>query len=76
MNRAIPPVRAVRIAHGWSLAEIARRSGMDKGQLSKYERGQAGVSVGQLKRLADALGLTELSGMLTPYVADAETWPP
>jgi len=41
---------------------------MDAGHLSKVERGQVGVSVEQLKRLADALGLTELSTLLAPYV--------
>jgi transcriptional regulator with XRE-family HTH domain len=41
---------------------------MDAGHLSKVERGQAGVSVDQLKRLADILGLTELSTLLAPYV--------
>lgn len=55
------------MARGWSLRETARKSGMDPGHLSKVERGQAGVSVEQLKRLADVLGLTELSTLLTPY---------
>lgn len=55
------------MARGMSLRETARKSGMDPGHLSKVERGQAGVSIGQLKRLADVLGLTELSTLLTPY---------
>lgn len=68
LHPRVPPIRAVRIAHGWSLRDIARRSGMDAGHLSKVERGQAGVSVDQLKRLADVLGLSELSTLLAPYV--------
>lgn len=55
------------MARGWSLRETARKSEMDPGHLSKVERGQAGVSVEQLKRLADVLGLTELSTLLAPY---------
>lgn len=41
---------------------------MDAGHLSKVERGKAGLSVDQLKTLADVLGLTELSTLLAPYV--------
>lgn len=66
--RPIPPFRAIRAARGWSLREAARRSEMDPGHLSKVERGQAGVSLDQLKRLADVFGLTELSKLLAPYV--------
>jgi transcriptional regulator with XRE-family HTH domain len=68
MSPRVPPFRTVRIAHGLSLRETARRSNMDPGHLSKVERGQAGVSVEQLKRLADVLGLNELSKLLAPYV--------
>lgn len=67
-SRPVPPFRAVRHARGLSLRETARRSHMDAGHLSKVERGKAGLSVDQLKTLADVLGLTELSTLLAPYV--------
>ena len=62
-----PPLRAVRRAQGLSLSEVAERSGVDIGHLSRIERGQAGLSIDTLARLAKVLGLHELERMLEQY---------
>jgi transcriptional regulator with XRE-family HTH domain len=49
--------RARRIEQGRSLSALARTLGCDKGQLSKVERGQEGMSESKLRRLAIELGL-------------------
>jgi ribosome-binding protein aMBF1 (putative translation factor) len=63
----IPTLRAVRLARGMSLAETARRAGMDPAHLSRVERGERQPSVDALARLAVALGLDELAKLLAPY---------
>jgi transcriptional regulator with XRE-family HTH domain len=65
----VPPLRSVRIAHGLSLRETAERAGIDPGHLSRVERGQRGLSVDSLGRLAEVLNLPELVRMLAPYRA-------
>lgn len=67
----IPPLRAVREAHGLSLREVAAKARIDPGWLSKVERGDGGLSVDALHRLAVVLGLERLAKMLEPYVRDA-----
>lgn len=62
-----PPLRTVREARGLSLREVARRAGIDPAHLSRIERGLVSPSVAVLKRLADVLGLPELSRFLAPY---------
>lgn len=64
---AAPPLRAVRIAHGYGLREVARRAGMTPAHLSRVERGERQLSVDALARLAGVLGLTELAKLLEPY---------
>jgi transcriptional regulator with XRE-family HTH domain len=61
-------LREARLAKGLSLANVARRADIDLGQLSKVERGAAGLSIGSLLRLADVLGLTEVTDALEPFV--------
>jgi transcriptional regulator with XRE-family HTH domain len=63
----LPPFRAVRIAHGLSLRETARRAQMTPAHLSRVERGQRQLSVESLARLAEVLGLHELVKLLAPY---------
>jgi transcriptional regulator with XRE-family HTH domain len=70
-ERQIPPLRAVRIAQGLSLNETAGRAGFDKAHLSRVERGQRGLSVDALHRLALVLGLHELAKLLAPYITGA-----
>jgi len=64
---SLPPLRAVRIAHGLSLRETARRAQINPAHLSRVERGQRQLSVEALARLAQVLGLHELAKLLAPY---------
>lgn len=52
-----------REARGWSLADLAERSGVSRGAISKIERGQSSPTAGLLARLADAFDLT-LAGLV------------
>ena len=47
-----------REARGWSLAELAERSGVSKAMISKVERGEASPTAALLGRLSGAFGLT------------------
>jgi transcriptional regulator with XRE-family HTH domain len=51
-------VRALRAARGWSLDELAGRSGVSKGMVVQVEGAKTNPSVGTLCRLADAFGVT------------------
>jgi transcriptional regulator with XRE-family HTH domain len=52
-----------RAARGWSLAELAERSGVSKAMISKIERGEASPTASVLGRLSGAFGLA-LSALL------------
>jgi len=56
---------------GISQAELARRSGLARGQLSRYETGAVSPSVAVLARLLAACDL-QLSGALEPHVAEVD----
>jgi transcriptional regulator with XRE-family HTH domain len=68
-----PPFRTVRLAKGLRLARTAELAGIDKGHLSRVERGQAGLSIDALHRLAVVLELSELARLLEPYAARPTT---
>lgn len=51
-------IRSERDARGWSLAELAGRSGVSKAMLSRVERGEASPTAALLGRISGALGLT------------------
>jgi transcriptional regulator with XRE-family HTH domain len=61
-------LRAVRLAQGRSLRDVAIPAEMDPGHLSKVERGEKNLSVDSLYRLAKVLGLRDLAKQLAPYV--------
>lgn len=63
-NRLGRRLRSLRTAKGreWTLADVERRFGIDKGNLSRIERGEASPSLETLHRLRDA------------YQADDETF--
>jgi transcriptional regulator with XRE-family HTH domain len=65
--QAIRPLRMVREAQGLSLRETARRAGLDSSHLGHVERGEEGLSIEALIRLAKVLGLHDLARMLWPY---------
>ena len=56
-------IRGQREAKGWTLAELAERSGVSRAMISKVERGEASPTAAVLVRLASAFGLT-LAGLL------------
>jgi DNA-binding XRE family transcriptional regulator/quercetin dioxygenase-like cupin family protein len=49
-------VRQHRTGRGWTLDELARRSGVSKRMLSSIEQGSANPSIATLLRVSDALG--------------------
>lgn len=51
-------VRALRVAHGWSLGELARRANLSASTLSRIETGQRRLALDQLVTLARALDTT------------------
>jgi transcriptional regulator with XRE-family HTH domain len=50
-------VREERLKRGWTLVQLAERSGVSRAMISKIERAQASPTAVLLSRLADALGL-------------------
>lgn len=56
-------LRLERESRGWSLAELAERSGVSKTAISKIERAEVSPTAVVLVRLAGAFGLT-LAGLL------------
>jgi transcriptional regulator with XRE-family HTH domain len=57
-------LRLEREARGWSLGELAERSGVSKAMISKVERREASPTASLLVRLASALEMT-LAALLT-----------
>jgi transcriptional regulator with XRE-family HTH domain len=50
-------VRVMRSAHGWSLDQLAARSGVSKGVLVALEQGRGNPNLGTLVRISEALGV-------------------
>lgn len=63
-------VRAEREARGWSLSDLAARSGVSRAMISKVERAEASATAALLGRLSGAFGLS-LSTLLARVEADA-----
>jgi transcriptional regulator with XRE-family HTH domain len=51
-------LRVEREARGWTLADLATRSGVSRAMVSKIERGEASPTAALLGRLSAAFGLT------------------
>lgn len=51
-------IRQVRKTRGLTLQQVARKVGLTPGAISLIEHGRSNPSVGTLKRIADALGIT------------------
>ncbi|WP_431950267.1 helix-turn-helix domain-containing protein [Actinacidiphila sp. bgisy167] len=51
-------LRALRVAQGWSLEELARRANLSQSSLSRIENGQRRLALDQLVTLARALDTT------------------
>jgi transcriptional regulator with XRE-family HTH domain len=75
-------IKLEREARGWSLAELAERSGVSKGMISKIERTEASPTAALLGRLSAAFGLTlstllaraEAGGSGINRLAQQPTW--
>lgn len=67
LEQTHPPLRTVRKAQGLSLRRVAELADIDVAHLSRVERGQAGLSVAALTRLANVLGLRDLARLLEQY---------
>lgn len=73
-------VRSLRQARGWSLDELAGRSGVSKGMVVQIEGARSNPSIGTLNRIADAFGVTvarllEPSTERTVQIIDADRTP-
>jgi transcriptional regulator with XRE-family HTH domain len=62
-RRLAERLRLEREARGWSIAELAARSGVSRAMISKVERAEASPTAALLGRLSGPFGLT-LSGLL------------
>jgi transcriptional regulator with XRE-family HTH domain len=63
-------LRAVRQAMGLTLTETAQRAEIAPAHLSRVERGERGLSVDSLARLAGVLGLRELERLLRVHLEE------
>lgn len=70
-SRLAERLRLERDARGWSLAELAERSGVSRAMLSKIERREASPTAVILGRISGALGLT-VSTLLARAEAGSE----
>lgn len=57
-SRLAQRLRTEREARGWSIADLATRSGVSRAMVSKIERGEASPTAALLGRLSGAFGLT------------------
>ena len=64
-SRIAARIAAERERRGWSLAELAERSGVSKAMLSRIEREETSPTAALLARIAAAFGLT-LAQLLEP----------
>lgn len=51
-------IRQVRTARGLTLHQVAQKVGLTRGAISQIERDRSNPSIGTLKAIADALGIT------------------
>lgn len=61
-------IRSDRKALGWTAKELSRRSGIAGPAISRIETGKSRPSIITLWMLAAALGRTELTEQLAPFV--------
>ena len=64
----LPPWRALRLAQGRGLREVAAEANINPAHLSRVERGQRQLSLEAFVRLARVLGLFDLCRLLAPYL--------
>lgn len=64
MSESPSRLRALREAHGLTLGQLAELAGLDKGQLSRVERGIEAPTPRVLARISAALGIRDLAAAL------------
>ncbi|HEX3528309.1 MAG TPA: helix-turn-helix domain-containing protein [Thermoanaerobaculia bacterium] len=67
-----PALRRARELRGTSQAEVARRAGIGKSQLSKYEQGKELPKLESLERVLAALGFGSLDFFYALHLMDRE----
>jgi transcriptional regulator with XRE-family HTH domain len=67
------PLKALRVAKGWSQADLAEQTGLSRAQIGSLEVGRRTPSLHALCALSRVLGLVELEGHLRPWIGDRET---
>lgn len=72
-QRLAQRIRLERDGRGWSLAELAERSGVSKATISKIERAEVSPTAVVLVRLASAFDLT-LAGLMLRAEGQGERW--
>ncbi|WP_445147803.1 helix-turn-helix domain-containing protein [Baekduia sp. Peel2402] len=75
-ERLAETLRAEREGRGWSIAQLAERSGVSKAMISKVERGEASPTAALLGRLSGALGRTLSELLASAESGDAATSAP
>lgn len=60
-------VRRLRQAQGWSQEHFAIRSAVDRGYMGRIERGETNLTLKQIVRIADCLGVE----VYTLFINDA-----
>ncbi len=50
-------LKALRLEHGWTLDDVAERSGISKATLSKLENGHTNLSFASVTKLSNGLGI-------------------
>jgi transcriptional regulator with XRE-family HTH domain len=51
-------VKRLRLENGWTVADLARKSGVDRSVISRFESGQRDIKIETLERIGQALGQT------------------
>ena len=74
-SRLASRLAALRGAKGWSLDELAERTGISRATLSRVENGSTSPTAAQLGRLCTAFGLT-MSRLMVEAEAGAATYLP
>jgi transcriptional regulator with XRE-family HTH domain len=69
-ERLAARVAELRVQHGWSLDDLARRAGVSRSTLSRLERGEISPTASMLGRLCTAYGWT-----MSRLLADVESEP-
>lgn len=68
-------LRAIRLARGLTISEVAARAGLTASHISQVERGVAQPSIGALNRICEALGTRMSSVLSLPSTSAASPLP-